>query len=145
MPPSPRLSLYSKAVKAKSWVTLVLGSLFSLILIGFQAAQFLNTLATKEDIENIRAKSYTEIVKTQQELESKLAKYEKLQLQVDEIEEAIVDHLEKHAGRLAAERSLDRRKAARAAEIAREKFQKALAGGKSLKEALAESYDSIIF
>jgi uncharacterized protein YlxW (UPF0749 family) len=140
MPPTPKISLYSKAAKAKSWVTLIVGSLFSLVLIGFQAAQFLNTLATKEDIENIRAKSYTEIVKTQQELESKLAKYEKLQSRVDEIEEAIVDHLEKHAGRLAAERSVDRKKSARAAEIAREKFRKALAEGNSLKEALSESY-----
>lgn len=138
---SPKISLHSQLQKTKSWVTLVVGSLLSVVLIGFQAAQLLNTLATKEQVENTRNYVVTENGKLQQELEEERNKYEEAERNIKEIREVLTSHLELHAGRLAAERQPDKKKAAKAAEEARRKFREALSKGKSLEDAMAATYD----
>ena len=139
---TPRISLHSQLQKTKSWVTLVIGSLVSVILIGFQAAQFLNTLATKEEVEKTRNYVVAENVQLRHELDEEQDKRAISERNIKEIREALENQLENYAGRVAAEKETDKRKAAKAAEVARQKFRESLAKGKSLDEAVSSTYSS---
>jgi hypothetical protein len=138
-------SLYPRLSKIKSWVTLIVSSVFSILLIGYQAHEFLGTLATKQDIEKISSHINSDIVKIQSEAIEAHRSCDSQKDITKEIEDALVDHLEKHAGILAADRIQDKRKAAKAAQQAREAFRRALKEGKTIKEALISSYDFYIF
>lgn len=137
MTTEPRPSLHTKLHKAHSWVTLVVGSVFSIVLIGFQAAQFLDTLATKENVESTRNYLISDNLKLKAEIDYLKDVNIGLVRTQTELREVLVSHLELHAGRLAAERQIDKRKSAKAAEEARAKFRAALAEGKTLEQALA--------
>jgi biopolymer transport protein ExbB/TolQ len=140
MATEPIPSLHTKLHKAHSWVTLVIGSTFSVVLFGFQAAQFLATLATKENLDNTRKYLVSENVKLKSEIDEIKTVNASLLASQREIKEVLTSHLELHAGRLAAEHQTDKRKAAKAAEEARLKFREALAEGKTLEQALVSTW-----
>lgn len=140
MTTEPRPSLHTKLHKAHSWVTLVVGSVFSIVLLGFQAAQFLDTLATKENVESTRSYLINDNLKLKSEIDDLKAVNSRLLQNQTEIREVLVSHLELHAGRLAAERQTDKRKSAKAAEEARAKFRAAIAEGRTLEQALTATW-----
>ncbi len=140
MTTEPRPSLHTKLHKAHSWVTLVVGSVFSIVLIGFQAAQFLDTLATKGNVESTRSYLIKDNLKLKSEIDSLKDVNSGLIIKQKELREVLVSHLELHAGRLAAERQIDKRKSAKAAEEARAKFRAALAEGRTLEQALSATW-----
>jgi uncharacterized membrane-anchored protein YhcB (DUF1043 family) len=134
-------SLHSKLKKTHSWVSLVAGSILSVVLVGFQAAQFLNTLATKQQVENLQQYMVSENVKLKQELDYSKKREAEMAAQLEELYDAVEDHLEKYSGEQAADRSEDKHKAAKAAKEARLKFREARAHHKTLKEAVISTYD----
>lgn len=137
--PEKRPSLHTQLQKTKSWFILVVGSLFSVVMIGFQAAQFLNTLATKQQVEQLRDQVVSENVKLKNELDVNRTLNSEMRIELTAVKKAFVDHMEKHAGRLAAEREPNRARAAQTAERARRKFREAIAAGRSIEQALYDS------
>ncbi len=137
--PEKRNSLHSQLQKTRSWVVLVVGSLFTVVMIGFQAAQFMNTLATKQQVESLQNYMISENVKLKQDLDYVLKHDAELQVELLTVKRAFVDHMEKHAGRLAAEREQNKARAAQSAARARAKFRESIAAGRTIEQALYDS------
>jgi hypothetical protein len=108
-------------------------------MIGFQAAQLFNTLATKQQVEHLRDYVISENVKLKQDVDYTLKHEAEMQAELTSVKKAFIDHMEKHAGRLAAEREPNKAKAAQSAEKARRKFKEAIKAGKTVEQALYES------
>lgn len=123
-------------------MVLVCTSVFAVALIGFNAANYLNSLATKQEIGEIREYIVSENVRLKHEIDAAEEASDALQARLDDIEDALTDHLEKHAGVLAAERERDKRKAAQAARDARARFREGRQRGLSLRGAVESTYDS---
>lgn len=132
----PRNSLFSKLNKTKSWFSLVVGSIVTIVVITFQGIQFLNTLATKQYVEEIRDYVVQENVKIKNDIDVLKEKQIKQEIELRIVKKSFLDHMEKHAGRLAAERETNKTRAARAAYLARVKFKEEIKAGKTAEEAL---------
>lgn len=132
----PRVSIFTKLSKTKSWFSLVVGSVITITVLVFQGVQFFNTLATRQQVDEIQNYVIAENLKLKQDIDYLITERDRMSKDLSDTENSFIDHMEKHAGRLAAEREPNRAKAARAAAAARAKFKEAIKEGKTAEQAL---------
>jgi uncharacterized membrane-anchored protein YhcB (DUF1043 family) len=137
--PEPRRSLHTQLQKTKSWVALVAGSIFSIVMIGFQSAQFINSLATKQQVTEMRDYLIKENTKIKEDFDYSKKNEIEMQIELSAVKKAFLDHMEKHSGRLAAEREPNKAKAASSAKEARRKFRESINAGRTIEQALYDS------
>lgn len=137
-------SFHSQLQKTYSSTKLIFGAVISVVVVGFQSANFIDSLAKKAEIDKLREYIVSENLKQQLDIDTYKTLTQKYSSEIGAIKSALIQHMELYAGELAADRIRATRpsRVAQVAARAREKFRKSIASGRTIEQALYDSQDS---